>query len=370
MSKPESSVKLILFILFLYLFLVSIKLLGHGFKIFGQGYAEQIVQATANPLVAVSIGLLATTLMQSSSTTTSIIVGLVAGGLVPIETAIFMIMGANIGTTVTNTLVSLGHVLRKVEFKRAFAGATVHDFFNFFAVLILLPIEYFFKPIFIGASFLANAFANIGGFQFVSPLKTILNPVVDAAAHALGENILSISLFAGILMFVSLYFLVKTMKSLVLGKIEGFLDEYLFKNALTAFLIGIALTALVQSSSITTSVVIPLLGAGVISIRKVFPYTLGSNIGTTVTALLASLATGSVAALTVAFGHLLFNVFGIAIFYPLREIPIQLAEKLGVIASNSRSIAFVYLFVVFVIVPVTLILLFDYEIIMNILGGH
>ncbi|MEI5617209.1 thymidylate synthase, partial [Streptomyces brasiliscabiei] len=79
-------------------------------------------------------------LIQSSSTVTSIIVGLVAGGL-PVELAIPMIMGANIGTTVTNTLVSLGHVRYKDEFKRAFASATIHDFFNLLAVAIFLPLE-------------------------------------------------------------------------------------------------------------------------------------------------------------------------------------------------------------------------------------
>ncbi len=369
MSKTKSSVKIFLLLLFLYFFLVSIKLLGHGFKVFGAGYAEQIVQATSNPLVAVSIGLLATALMQSSSTTTSIIVGLVAGGLLPIETAIFMVMGANIGTTVTNTLVSLGHVLRKVEFRRAFAGSTVHDFFNFLAVAVLLPVEFFFHPIKIGASFLSEFFSTVGGFEFISPLKIILNPAVKIVSSAVGENIIAIVFIALVIMFVSLYLLVKTMKSLVLGKIEVFLDEYLFKTALTSFCIGVVLTAVVQSSSITTSVVVPLLGAGVISLRKVFPYALGANVGTTITALLASLATGSVAALTVAFGHLLFNIFGIIIFYPLREIPISLAEKMGEIAYNSRFVAFVYIALVFIIIPIIIILLFDLHIVLGLFGG-
>ena len=85
--------------------------------------------------------------MQSSSASTSVIVGLVASGALGVEQAVPMVMGANIGTTVTNTLVSLGHVRQSAEFKRAFAAATVHDFFNVLAVSILLPIELIFKPI-------------------------------------------------------------------------------------------------------------------------------------------------------------------------------------------------------------------------------
>ena len=72
---------------------------------------------------------------------TSVIVGLVATGEVPVHTAVPMIMGANIGTTVTNTIVSLAHITRPQEFRRAFAAATVHDAFNFMAVAIFLPLE-------------------------------------------------------------------------------------------------------------------------------------------------------------------------------------------------------------------------------------
>ncbi|MBU1147316.1 MAG: Na/Pi symporter [Candidatus Omnitrophica bacterium] len=117
---------------FLYLFLVSIGLLGEAFKGFGKEFAENLLRMTSNPFVSLFIGILATSLMQSSSTTTSIVVGMVASGTITVGNAIPIIMGANIGTTVTNTLVSIGHITRREEFKRAIAGATVHDFFNLF----------------------------------------------------------------------------------------------------------------------------------------------------------------------------------------------------------------------------------------------
>ena len=93
-----------------------------------------------NPVVGVMIGVLVTVLVQSSSTSTTIIVGLVAAD-VPVKTAIPMIMGANIGTSVTNTIVSFTQMSDRDEFRRAFACATVHDMFNWLSVIILVIVE-------------------------------------------------------------------------------------------------------------------------------------------------------------------------------------------------------------------------------------
>ena len=129
----------------IYAVLLSVGMVGSGFKWAsgGSAGARELFEFATNPFVALLIGTLATALVQSSSTVTSVVVGLVAGGL-PIEIAIPMVMGANIGTTVTNTLVSLGHIRKKSEFRRAFAAATVHDFFNLMCVVIFLPLEIIF----------------------------------------------------------------------------------------------------------------------------------------------------------------------------------------------------------------------------------
>ena len=113
-----------------------------------------------------------------------------------------------------------------------------------------------------------------------------------------------------------LYSIVKLLKSLVLEKIEAFFDQYIFKTAVRAVLFGIILTIMVQSSSITTSLVVPLAGAGVLSLRKIFPFTLGANIGTTVTNTIVSVGhinqgkefKRAFAASTV---HDFFNIFAI-----------------------------------------------------------
>ncbi|MCP5115858.1 MAG: Na/Pi cotransporter family protein, partial [bacterium] len=115
----------------LYLFLVGVNGLGTGFRSLGSDLVESFFRATSNPFIGLMVGLLVTTLVQSSSVTTSTIVSLVGGSGLSIAYAVPMVMGANIGTTVTNTIVSMAHMGRKDEFRRAFSVATCHDFFNF-----------------------------------------------------------------------------------------------------------------------------------------------------------------------------------------------------------------------------------------------
>lgn len=148
LTASTSLLGLVLRLLFLigllYLFMLSITMMGSAFKLMGKGVAESILQTTSNPLVGLVIGILATSVIQSSSTTTSLVVGLVGTAALSFENAVPIIMGANIGTTVTNTIVSLAHISRGDEFKRAFAGSCVHDFFNICSVIVLLPIEMMF----------------------------------------------------------------------------------------------------------------------------------------------------------------------------------------------------------------------------------
>jgi sodium-dependent phosphate cotransporter len=118
------------------------------------------------------------------------------------------------------------------------------------------------------------------------------------------------------------------------------------------------MTVMVQSSSITTSLMVPLVGAGIITLQQFFPYTIGANIGTTVTAMLASLSTGSSAAVTVAFSHLLFNFAASLIIYvpsPMRAIPLALARKMGELGSQNRLLAALYILVFFYGLPLLLL---------------
>ena len=347
----------------IYLFLLSINLLGHSFKLFGKEFAEAMLKTTSNPFTGLIIGIVTTSLLQSSSTTTSIVVGLVAGGVVNLENAIPIIMGANIGTTVTNTLVSLGHIGHKLEFKRAFAAGVVHDFFNICAVIVLFPIELKFHIVQETALRLEKAFEGVGGMKVFNPLKFILNPVIefiDSLFSNIPYNDIVLMIISIIGMFGALALLIKTVRSLVVNKIEIIINKYLFKNDSMGMIWGTLMTFVVQSSSVTTSLIVPLAGAGIVRLRQIFPYTLGANIGTTGTALLAALATANPIAVTAAFAHLVFNIFGIVIFYPLKMIPLTLAEKASEYVSKSKKnlVIFLVLYSTVYILPILFIILF------------
>ena len=356
----KTYLKIIGVVLSLYLFLVGIKGLSSGIKHLGGDFAKEIMTTTSDPFLALFIGILATTLFQSSSTTTSIIVGMVSGGAVTLTGAIPMIMGANIGTTVTNTIVSIGHINRGNEFKRAFSASTVHDFFNILAVLILFPLEIAFGIIEKSATGLGTLlFGTISTDEvFKSPIKTAIKWGAKHLESLSFDNNGFYIFISVLLTFMMLYSIVKLLRSLVLDNIKQYFDKYIFKTAFRAIIFGIVLTIMVQSSSITTSTIIPLAGAGIVTIRQLYPFTLGANIGTTVTALLASL-TLNVTAMVASFAHLFFNIFGIIIIFLnplLKNIPIKLAEWMSDMALKNKLIPIIYLIIFFFGLPFLIII--------------
>ena len=345
----------------LYLFLVGIAGMSSAIKRMGSEFAETVLTTTSDPFIALFIGIFATVLFQSSSTTTSLIVGMVSSGSLTIASSIPMIMGANIGTTVTNTIVSVGHINKGTEFKRAFAASTVHDFFNIMAVAIVFPIEMIFHPLQKTSEWFAlkmfGKIENIEVLQAKSPIKLAVKSGSKFIQKFTFDNDIFYLVLSVFITFLMLYSIVKLLKSLVLKKIEGFFDQYIFNTALKAMIFGVIITIMVQSSSITTSLVVPLAGAGVLTLRQIFPFTLGANIGTTVTALLAAI-TGTVSALVAAFSHLLFNITGIVIIYcipVLRNIPLRCAEIISEQAVTKKYLPLLYLFFIFVLVPLCII---------------
>ena len=358
----NTALKILGVIAALYLFLVGINGMSSAIKHMGAEVADSIFKTTSNPIIALFIGIFSTVLFQSSSTTTSLIVGMVSSGALSLAGAIPMVMGANIGTTVTNTIVSLGHINRGNEFRRAFAASTVHDFFNVLSVIILFPLELAFHGIqrtsewF--ATLLFGKIHNIDVLQSKSPIKIAVKSGARFVEGFTFNNDIFYLVVSVLITFLMLYALVKLLRSLVLEKIEAFFDQYIFKTILRAIGFGVLITIMVQSSSITTSLVVPLAGAGVLTLRQIFPFTLGANIGTTITALMASL-TGTVSALIAAISHLLFNIIGILIIYGLpflREIPIYCAENIAEKAVENKLIPVLYLVSIFVIVPLLIIL--------------
>ncbi len=347
----------------LYLFLAGVSMLERGINTLGSDVQDSLFDNVSNPLVGLLVGVLATVLVQSSSVTTATIVTLVGSGVLTVDEAVPMIMGANIGTTVTNTLASLGHVRKGSEFERAFAAATVHDFFNILAVAIFLPLELATGFLSSSAEWLAEKLVGTSGAEWDSPIKEVVEYPVNWLTdifEALGAsgNVLAglLIISALVLIFTSLAFITKNMRALIADRIEQTLNRVLGSGGgVTAMFVGLLVTVAVQSSSITTSILVPLAGAGILKLENAYPVTLGANVGTTITALLASLATGEPTALTVALTHTLFNVAGIALLYPippLRVIPLKLARGLSRAASENTSVVLFYVVTMFVVIPV------------------
>lgn len=362
-NQGNKLVQWVTVILLVYLLIVAVGMIGTGFKSATGERAEQLFAFATNPFLGLIVGTVATALIQSSSTVSSIIVGLVAGGL-PVATAVPMIMGSNIGTSITNTLVSLGNIGDKSEFKRAFAAATIHDFFNLISVVIFLPLEILFHPLEKSAHFLAQ---NLYGGSSVSMknlnfVKAATQPVVNlfkGITHFLPAPFDGIALIVlGVaVIFLTIGFIGKLLKVLMVGRAKDILHTAIGKGPIAGITAGTLMTVLVQSSSTTTSLMVPLAGSGVFRLEQIYPFTLGANIGTCITALLAATAISgaeAIPALEIALVHLLYNFVGVIIIYGipfLCRLPILCAQTLATVASERKYLAFVYIISVFFIIP-------------------
>ncbi len=350
----------------LFVFLLGVNGLGEGFKSLGRGLLDSFFAATRNPFMGLMVGILATTLVQSSSVTTALIVGLVAApeNPLPVANAVSMIMGANIGTTVTNTIVSLAHMGRKDEFRRAFSVATCHDFFNFMSVAVLLPLEMVTGYLRHVAERLSALITGLGGVDYDSPLKGVLKGGLEPVKAVIGAIVdtpqwraAGLIAVSGLFIFTALMLLVRVMRAAMETRVESAVSRGLSQPALVSMLVGIVVTVMVQSSSITTSLLVPLAGAGLLTLPQAFPITIGANIGTTVTALLAALAATGVnarAGVTIALVHLMFNLSGTLLIYPvqrIRRIPLVAAQWLADTAVRSRRYALLYVVLLFYGLP-------------------
>lgn len=363
LKSPKEPVALLKKVVMIFLaiafFLFAISLMGHAFKMLAAGTARQILEVTSNPFISLFIGLLVTAIIQSSSSTTSMVVAAVAAGSLNMTHAVPMIMGANIGTTLTSTLVSLGFIAKKKEFKKAVAAGTIHDFFNIMVTLILLPLELYFGVLSIVARSIGELIVPFSGLDSsdsftygfwhdLAPIQWVVDTI---------RNIWVVLILAFVLLFASIKVLAGSIYDLFIGSFRSDFEKILFATPLKAFGWGTLITATVQSSSVTTPLVVPLVATGKISLRKSFPYILGANLGTTFTALLAALFHSN-AAISIAIVHVLFNLFGVLLFFPfkaIRNIPIRLARRMGRLTSRNRLIGFIYILITFFLLPFALI---------------
>ncbi|XP_028444888.1 solute carrier family 34 member 2a [Perca flavescens] len=441
--------KFILLLGFLYMFICSLDILSSAFQLVGGKAAGDIFQDNtilSNPLAGLVIGVLVTLLVQSSSTSSSIVVSMVSSGLLTVQLAVPIIMGTNIGTSVTNTLVAMTQAGDRSTFRRAFAGATVHDFFNWLSVLVLLPLEVATGYLYVVTKLIIDSFkiengeapdllnvitdiltesiiqldqSVISGIATGDPearnksliLKwcqtftnsTLMNVTVPGPENctspslcwfdgnytftlknisemynvqkckhlfvnvnlpdlAVGLILLALSL---LVLCSCLILIVKLLNSMLKGQVATVIKKILntdfpfpfgWVTGYIAILVGAGMTFIVQSSSVFTSAITPLVGIGVISIERAYPLSLGSNIGTTTTAILAAMASPGDTlgdSLQIALVHFLFNISGIILWYPFpcTRIPIRLAKSLGNITASYRWFAAIYIIFFFFVLP-------------------
>ncbi|KAF6132939.1 solute carrier family 34 member 2 [Phyllostomus discolor] len=444
--------KLILLLGSLYLFVCSLDVLSSAFQLIGGKVAGKFFKNNSilsNPMAGLGIGMLVTAMVQSSSTSTSIVVSMVASSLLTVRAAIPIVMGANIGTSITNTFVALMQAGDRTVFRRAFAGATVHDFFNWLSVLVLLPVEATTHYLEIVTSLIVDSFRLKNGEDAPAFLKVITDPLTkliiqldkkvisqiamnDEAAQNKSlikiwcktftnvtqmnvtvpseENCTSPSLcwtdgfhtwtienvthqenvakcrhifmnagltdaIVGVILLVvsvlllcgCLVVIVKLLDSMLGGQVAVVIKKtintdlpfpFAWLTGYLAILVGAGMTFLIQSSSVFTSTLTPLIGIGVITIERAYPLTLGANIGTTTTTIMAALASpGSRlrSSLQIALCHFFFNITGILLWYPIpfTRLPIRLAKGLGNISAKYRWFAVFYLVGVFCLTPMT-----------------
>jgi len=326
-------------------------------------------------------------------------------------------MGANIGTSVTNTIVAMGQMGDGDQLERAFAGATVHDLFNFLTVSLLFPLEVITGYLYHVTRAMTSNPKFLEGKKWTGPIKKIVSPLGSKILKANKNVIKSVAkggscseyyptycngtvnykncgedmggrvgliacdsktgecpaffangasqrddevsgyvciFLALVILITCLIGLVTVLQKMLLGMSTRILYKATNINGYLAILVGAGITVLVQSSSITTSVLTPLVGMGVLHLEQMLPLTLGANIGTTVTAFLAALVSDKVDSLRVALAHLFFNITGIVIFYPiplLRNIPLKGARVLGKATRMWKGFPLLYILVLFVLIP-------------------
>ncbi|KAM6183817.1 sodium-dependent phosphate transport protein 2C [Erethizon dorsatum] len=419
----------------LYFFICSLDILSSGFQLLGSEMAGDVFKGNvvlSNPVAGLVIGVLVTVLVQSSSTSSSIVVSMVASKLLTVRASVPIIMGVNVGTSITSTLVSMAQSGDRDEFCRAFSGSAVHGIFNWLTVLVLLPLESAttllqrLSALFLGMAHLqpgarapdilkaltkplthlivqldsdmitSSATGNATNSSLIkqwcghsgemtqghSNTSGAFGPCTEKncstpedrlpcrhlfVGSALTDPAVGCILLAGSLLVLSacLVLIVKLLNSVLRGRVAqtvrtvinaDFPFPFSWLSGCLAILVGAGMTFLLQSSSVFTAAIVPLMGVGVISLDRAYPLLLGSNIGTTATALLAALASPAdtlLFAVQVALIHFFFNLAGILLWYtvPVLRLPIPLAKHFGDLTARYRWVAVVYLLLTFLLLP-------------------
>ena len=353
-----------------YLLIAAVAIISRGFAgITGEG-AVELFEFAANPFVGLFVGVLATVLVQSSSTTTAITVTAVGAGVLPLSSAVPILFGANVGTTVTATMIALGYIGNREEYGRALAASTIHDFYNWISLAVFFPIELAFQPLQRASAWLTDLtygtawLPNPNDFNFV---RNLTNPVVNLKtgwANNMGlVGAVLVTIIGVTLILFVVRFLSKLLKRLLVGRAKRALVRAADRHPVSAVATGVGITMITQSSTVTTSVLQPFAAMGVITPKQLYPITVGANVGTTFTTVLAAFAivgANATIGLQAALVHLLYNIGSMLLIYTLpvlRPFPLLMAQWFSRVASTRKWVIAVYLIGAFLLLPTVMIVL-------------
>lgn len=401
---------------FSYLFFLAIGLIGQGMKASFREPLQAFLSdggGRFSELSSFATGIMGTALVQSSSSVTSMAVVLTQEGVLPLIIAIGIAHGANLGTSVTSTIVAFaaearhgaGSVLDRTRralfaprgqaFRRAAGVAVVHDMFNILMVTgILLAFELPFGLVRRAAAATAGLLGPVSSagsgafsaFSWLAPgtyTKPITSGLLDLGVPGWVLAILGLPL-----LFLALRGFSRRMRARVLSRVgatgaQGSERRYaralgrrlLGDSAMGAFARGLILTILIQSSSATTSMVVPLAALGFFSVRQIFPFILGANIGTTTTAILAGLGgfgdVGFHAGMTIALSHFYLNTLAVVLVLTVPGLSKSIlgsAQWLAASAARRPFVLVLYVVTLAVIAPV-LIFVLPVEVSIALLGA-
>jgi len=331
----------------IYLFVSSIEMIKISAKALGHGGVDYIVGLIRGPITGVFAGWFGTALVQSSGAFDSIVVALVSAGVIPMITAVGIILGAEVGTTITSLLVSvMGYMRRNIEmFKSTFIIALIHFWYNVGTLLICLTLELslgvFSNIALIGRDF----FSQVPGMALIPSVFDLVSPWVKFVLRYVPGWI---GLIGGcVLLIFALSRSERYMTRVFKTDVNRRLLNTAFGSVTKSLLAGFIFTVLVPSTSVMVSLLIPLAAAGIIDASyNILPYILGANIGTVFDVMIASLATGDPAAIGVWLVHLANNIIGAVVFLPLLRQFSSFVEKTNdfLTVSWKRTVTFVALF--------------------------
>src|SRR5690625_4895422 len=353
-GRTRKIVEWVSIVVAVYMLITAVSVIGSGFGAATGAQAEEIFTFAQNPVVGLVIGVLATVLTQSSSTTTSIVVGMVAGGL-PLATAVPILMGANVGTTMTSTLVSLGAAGDRNQFRRAFSAASVHDMYNLLSVAIFFPLEWAFGILeHVGTWFASITTGSDGGIiaAIFTGVGNAVTALTDPGADMVEAGALAVLplVWAGVAMIVIgvalillvIRFISNMLKVLLVGNVEKTFHKAIGRGPISGIFSGLLITVMVQSSTTTTSLAVPLAASGKFSLWQIYPFTVGANVGTTMTAVIAAFGFSggeAAAAMTAAAVHLFYNLLSALVIFTLpflRPLPVIGASWLGNLGAKNK----------------------------------